>query len=364
MWASDAIETLVLADVDEGAARRLAAEDAAGKAFPRRVDAGEGGALREAMRGLDIVVNAAIPRFNRGIQEAALAEGLDYIDLAADSADPYARSADWEAAGRTGIIGMGEDPGLSNVMARRAADGMDRVDAIKVRDGDTASSPEHPFICLFSPETFVEETLAHSKIWRDGVYETVPPFGALETYDFPAPVGPLPVYSVDHEEVDSLPRFIGKGVRYVDFKLALDGVTVETLRRYQAVREAARAAGDDAAARRAFFASIPSPAALVGRIDGYAALLVEVSGISGGRRKVHVQYALIGHKEASERHRATGTAYMTGTPAAVATLLLAEGRIRRPGLLAPELLDPEPFFPMLEDRGIRVDERITWDPPA
>ena len=55
---------------------------------------------------------------------------------------------------------------------------------------------------------------------------------------------------------------------------------------------------------------------------------------------------------------------MTGTPAAVATLLLAEGRIRRPGLLAPELLDPEPFFPMLEDRGIRVDERITWDPPA
>jgi len=67
---------------------------------------------------------------------------------------------------------------------------------------------------------------------------------------------------------------------------------------------------------------------------------------------------------ASERHRATGTAYITGTPAAVATLLLAEGRIRRPGLLAPELLDPEPFFPMLEDRGIRVDERITWDPPA
>src|SRR3989442_9553245 len=64
----------------------------------------------------------------------------------------------------------------------------------------------------------------------DGKYESVPPFGAFETYEFPAPIGPLPVYSVDHEEVDTLPRFIGKGVRYVDFKLALDPPTVQTLK--------------------------------------------------------------------------------------------------------------------------------------
>src|SRR2546426_1114751 len=93
---------------------------------------------------------------------------------------------------------MGEDPGLSNVFARYAADGMDRVESIKVRDGDTASSPDYPFIALFSPETFVEETLAPSRIWRDGKYESVPPFGEFETYEFPAPIGPLPRYSVVH----------------------------------------------------------------------------------------------------------------------------------------------------------------------
>src|SRR2546428_307107 len=97
------------------------------------------------------------------------------------------------------LCAMGEDPGLSNVFARYAADGMERVDSIKVRDGDTASSPDYPFIALFSPETFVEETLAPSRIWRDGKYDSVPPFGELEAYEFPAPIGSLPVYSVDRE---------------------------------------------------------------------------------------------------------------------------------------------------------------------
>src|SRR5207247_3985174 len=123
--------------------------------------------------------------------------------------------------------------GVGNVCVRYAADGVDSVASIKVRGGYTASSPDYPFFALFSPETFVEETLAPSRIWRDGKYESVPPFGEFETYEFPAPIGPLPVYSVDHEEVDTLPRFIGKGVRHVDFKLALDATTVQTLKLFR-----------------------------------------------------------------------------------------------------------------------------------
>lgn len=358
MAASDAVDELVVGDIDVTMAKRVADGTRSNKARALRIDVSDPEALRQAARGCGLVVNAVVPRFNLGIRAAALEAGTHYVDLATESIDPYTNHAEWRDAGLAGILGMGEDPGLSNVLARRAADGMDRLDSIRVRDGDTATSPEFPFIALFSPETFVEETLHGSRIWRDGRYEDVPPFGEREVYDFPAPVGPQAVYSVDHEEVDSLPRFLDKGVRYVDFKLAIDEATEKALREYQRLT----AAGADAEAeraRRAFFARIPKPADLAGRVDGFAALVVEVSGQKDGRPRTHLQYVLMGHREASQKHGATGTAYLTGTPAAVAGLLLLQGRVRARGLLAPEQLDPEPFLPMLEERGIQVHESVS-----
>src|SRR5437879_11700556 len=98
---------------------------------------------------------------------------------------------------------------------------MDLVESIKVRDGDTASSPDYPFIALFSPETFVEETLAPSRIWRDRKYESVPPFGEFDTCECPATIGPLPRYSVDHEHGDPPPPFSRQGGPHAAANLAL-----------------------------------------------------------------------------------------------------------------------------------------------
>ncbi len=352
--ASEAIDELVVADVDGDLAKKVALRLGSRKVRAMQLDANDADQLRSATQGCSIVVNASLPRFNMPIQRAALEAGLHYVDLANDSPDPFKDPGEWASRGLTAILGMGEDPGLSNVFARHAADGMDRVDSIKVRDGDTASSPDHPFIALFSPETFVEETLSPSRIWQDGAYRSVPPLGEFETYEFPPPVGPLPVYSVDHEEVDTLPHFIGKGVRYVDFKLSLDPPTVDGLKN---LRDLPGGPG----ARKKALSAIPKPADLAGRIDGNAALLVEVTGTKDGERKVHTLYTLMGHREASEKFGATATAYLTGTGAAVATLLLAGGGIRTPGKLSPENLDPKPFFPMLEERGIAVHEHLSPD---
>src|SRR2546428_7086678 len=194
-----------------------------------QIDASDEDALRRAMHGSGLVINTALPRFNRLIQSAALGEHVNYLDPANDSADPFVDSDTWKAAGLTALCAMGEDPGLSNVFARYAADGMDRVESIKVRDGDTASSPDYPFIALFSPETFVEETLAPSRIWRDGQYEALPPFGEFETYEFPAPIGPLPGDSRAHAQVDTLPRSTRTRGRYRDLYLPLHPAPVQPL---------------------------------------------------------------------------------------------------------------------------------------
>ena len=361
LCASEAFGGVILADVDGDLAKRTASHLQTPKVHAMQLDATDTDALREAMRGCGLVINTALPRFNRPVQAAALAEGLNYLDPANESRDPFADSDVWKAAGLTALCAMGEDPGLSNVFARYAADGMDRVDSIKVRDGDTASSPDYPFIALFSPETFVEETLASSRIWRDGKYDPVPPFGAFETYEFPAPLGPLPVYSVDHEEVDTLPRFIGKGVRYVDFKLALDPTTVQTLKLFRDLHLLEPGSPGAPSPRKALFAALPKPAELAGRVDGYAAILVEVAGEKDGENVVHTIYTILGHREASEKFGGTATAYLTGTGAAIGAILLASGTIRGKGKLSPEHLDPKPVFPLLRKFGIDVKEQVRWE---
>ncbi len=355
---SDAIEGVTAADLEGDLAKRTAAALQGGKAHAIQLDAGNDAALRAAMRDCGLVVNTSLPRFNPMIQRAARELGLNYIDPANESADPFGDSGAWRDAGLTALCGMGEDPGLSNVFARHAANGMDRLESVKVRDGDTASSPEYPFIALFSPETFVEETLAPSRIWRDGKYDRVPPFGEPETYEFPPPVGPLTVYSVDHEEVDTLPRFLGKGLRYVDFKLALDATTVQTLKLFRDLHLLEPGPPGGPSPRRALFAALPKPGDLAGRVDGHAVVLVEVAGTKDGERVVHTIYAGLGHREAAQRFGATATAYLTGSGAAAGAILLADGTIRERGKLSPENLDPKPFFPFLRRFGIEVKETI------
>lgn len=346
------MDRCICADIDGPAAKRVASATRSPKARTLDLDAGDRTALRRAMQSVGVVVNATIPRFNEAIMTSALESGAHYLDLATGSVDPFESDGDWKARGRTALVGMGEDPGLSNVFARYAADGMDRVESIRVRDGETASNPDYPFIALFSPETLVEETLAPAWIYRDGDWQELPPLSDFEDYPFPDPIGTLPVCSVDHEEVSTLPEFIAKGVRYVDFKLALDPTTVERLKTF---RDMGFLEGDG---RKALYARIPKPADLVGQVDGHAVLLVEVTGEKDGQRRTHTVYTILEHHDAARRFGATGTAYLTGTGGAVGALLLATGKIPQHGVLSPEQLDPAPFFPMLRERGVEVWERV------
>ncbi len=351
--ADPRVAEVVLADVDAPLAARTAAALPGGKARAVGLDAGDVAAVTRAIQGSDVVINAAVPRFNAAIQAAAREAGVNYIDLAADSSDPYVDGPKWRDAGVTGVIGFGEDPGISNVMARYGADQFDHVESIRIRDGDTASSAEFPFICLFSPETFIGETLHSSRLWRHGRYETVPPFGEKEVYPFPEPVGPQPVYSVDHEETDTLPRFIGKGIQYCDFKLALDDRSVRVLQTLGDLGIFGTDRADTVAARKAILSIIPKPAQLVGKVEGSAALIVAVEGEKAGKRQRVTLSAAMSHPDAARLHGATATSYFTGSGGAVGALLLATKAVDAPpGLYSPENLDPAPFLPALRSLGI------------
>jgi saccharopine dehydrogenase (NAD+, L-lysine-forming) len=353
-----AIDSLILSDMDTTRAEKLARELDGGRIRVERLDAADPEALERTFTGQGLVINAVLPRFNGAIMDAALAAGCHYMDLAGGEEDQFARDGAWKKAGKVALHGMGEDPGISNVFARLAADQLDEVEAIRVRDGEFSDCEEFPLTCLFSTETFIEEAVSPARYYENGKWGRLPAWSNREVYPFPPPVGPQPIYNMSHEEVDTLPRFIGKGVRFVDFKLAVPDAMQKHLSFLDSIgmtrRDKVRVRGGEVTPLAVLSAVLPQPADLGGRIQGAAIVLVEVDGRRSGKKARHVVYAAMTHDEAFQRQKVTATAFLTGTGAAVGALAIATGKVRATGVVPPELLEPEPVIGLLEELGLRV----------
>ncbi len=334
------------------------------KVTASQVNAGDKGELERALKGKDTVINAALPAYNLTIMGAALAKGVNYLDLAGGQEEQLKLHKAWERASLTAVLGVGEDPGISNVMARYAADGMDEVHEIRIRDGETGATDEYPFFCLFSPESFLEEATEHAVVFQDTKFQRLPPMANPEIYPFPEPVGPVPIVNMDHEEVHTLPNFIGKGLRFVDFKLAVlpeDAEVIRVIRRLGLMgQKPLDVAGAKVRPRDLLLSLIPPPGALAGKIKGNAIVLVEVRGRKDGMERVHTLWSAMDHQEASRRYGCTATSYLTGTGAAVGSLLVAEGTFATPGVFAPECMEAKPFLQALGERGVEVSESISF----
>ncbi|PYT16078.1 MAG: hypothetical protein DMF51_05525 [Acidobacteria bacterium] len=350
-----AVESLTLGDMDTTRADRLARE-LKGRVSVERADAADPQALARVIKGHGLVVSAVLPKYNEAIMKATLAAGADLLDLSAGGDDQLAHDAEWKRAGRTALHGMGEDPGISNVFARWAADRLDVVEAIRVRDGEYSTSEEFPLACLFSTETFIEEAISPATLFENGQWTTIPAFSNREVYPFPEPVGPQVIYNMSHEEVDTLPRYIGKGVRFVDFKLAVPDDMQKHLvfldRIGMTRRDTVRVRGGEVTPLSVLAAVLPQPADLGGRIQGAAIILVEVDGTKGGRRVRHVLYASMTHDEAFRRMKVTATAFLTGTGAAAGAVALITGKVKTRGVIPPESLEADPILAILEELGV------------
>ncbi len=355
---SGEVASLLAVDVDLVRAKSLAAA-CSPKVRPQAMDLGEEDDLRRGVEGATLVVNAALPKFNTSVMKAALDAEADYLDLAG-TRDQLSFNDAWRRSGRTALLGMGEDPGLSNVFARKAVAGMDDITAVRIRDGETARSAKHSLLALFSPEVFLEETLQPAIVFRDGAWEEVPPLSGEEVYPFPPPVGPVLVYNVNHEEVETLPRFLEKGPRLVDFKLALLAGTVAMLRAIQN-GEHGRSDTNEGGVRRAFIAALPPPSSLAGEITGHACILVDATGHCEGERLRRTLWSWMDHEHAGRRHGATATSYLTGTGAAVGALLLLERHAPIGGVFVPEQLDPAAVLTRLSKWDVEVRERVVTE---
>ncbi len=377
------MERLVIADRSVEASRALAAALPDGRAESDRIDASKVESMVDAFTDVDVVMNLVLPRFNLRIMDACLKAGAHYVDAATDLAlakekpgEPVvsppeslqlAYDESFREAGLIGLLGMGQDPGISNVLARLGAERLDEVQEILVRDGDTGSVEGYPFASLWSADTLIEEVLMPALAFRDGKFVRLGSLEGEEAFEFPPPVGPLQVYNVDHEETNTLPLFIGKGIQAMDFKIAIPKDLAHALLVFQRfglhrghpIEVEVKSTGErvKVAPRDMLAALMPDPKSLAGKASGAACLAVIVRGLKDGVKAGWMFWQSLDHQECYRKYGFNATSYPVGAPMAMAAEMIDRGEISRTGVYPPEVLDPAPFLKHFPEYGIAIEER-------
>jgi saccharopine dehydrogenase (NAD+, L-lysine-forming) len=352
--------TVKVGDLDRSRLRDV--KRLAGELSAVKLDAGSAAQVERFVAGFDVVINASNPRFNILIMKQALKKKVHYVDLAGENPLSVERQLKqngvWKKRGLLAVLGMGEDPGLSNIMTRSGCDMLDNVTEVRVRDGETSTSDVYPFVCLFAPGVFLEEAVSPCHYFEGGELKTSPPMSRKETYPFPQPIGDVTVYGMDHEEVHTLPYYLPKKPSHVDFKLALTDDTADAIRLFQGIgllnAKPIKIGKAEVSPLSVLLHLLPSPSQIAGKIHGSAGVLVEVRGQKSGKQQVVKLHVMMTHDEAYEKHVSNATSYLTGTPTAICARMLIEGRIENRGVIVPECMNAERFLSEAPKYDLRV----------
>ncbi|SEL41703.1 Saccharopine dehydrogenase, NADP-dependent [Blastococcus sp. DSM 46786] len=369
------VERLVVADVQLARAEKAVAATGDPRFVAARVDASDEAAVGAllAEHGCTVLLNATDPRFVMPLFRAALSAGVDYLDMAMSLSRPhpeephrrtgvklgdeqFALAGHWEAAGRLALVGMGVEPGLSDVFARYAADHLfAEIDELGVRDGANLAVRGHDFAPSFSIWTTIEECLNPPVIWeRDRGWFTTEPFSEPEVFDFPEGIGPVECVNVEHEEVVLMPRWVD--ARRVTFKYGLGTEFIDVLKALHKTgldsTTPVRVGDVEVAPRDVVAATLPDPAGLGGLMTGKtcAGLWVRGTGRDGNPREVYL-YHVVDNAWSMTEYGTQAVVWQTAVNPVVALELLATGRWQGAGVLGPEAFDAVPFLDLLTAYG-------------
>jgi len=372
------VSEILLADIDKELLEKVSEKIGSGRVNTTPLDAGKLDELLKAAEGVDAIINLTLPRFNMNIMEAALRSGAHYVDSATDPVTwdqivekkPLEFDEGFREAGLTAVIGCGGTPGITNVLARYACDKLDSVNRISIILGGRSLKETEDVIEAWDPgwcpEVALMDYASEAIVFEDGEYDRVPPFGRVEEYRFPDPVGPLLVYPHIHEEAITLPRFIGKGVRHVDFRYPVDRVAGALVKLGFARDDPVEVRGVEVLPRDVLLKLVRRPVnsfltederTLAAPLEYAYCTVIEVEGEKGGAKQMYT--LTFGSNQMStddrlEMFRRLGTtSVFVAAPATVAAKMCIEGEAES-GVIAPECLDPIKFLRKMAETGVPI----------
>ncbi|MGI8425345.1 MAG: hypothetical protein ACR2FO_01165 [Actinomycetota bacterium] len=241
-----------------------------------------------------------------------------------------------KAAGATVVTGLGWAPGITNLMAKLATDDLEAVEEIRITWTGSCLGPMGQLLLSRAIRAFSGDAVVFAdETWRLEGAGTAP-----EQVFFPEPVGWRPVVLCAAAEPLSIPQSVD-GVKRVRVK----GGMIEPWAHRQAIKSA------DPWARPSQGSNLPALVRLGSwfheRVHAasppWSAARVDVLGSNQGEPRT-VAYAVV--------DQLTNLAV---APLVAGAILLCGKESLPLGVIAPEqIFDPEEFFRLLAERGVRL----------
>jgi lysine 6-dehydrogenase len=325
----------------------------------REVDASDESALVPTLRGCAAVASAVPYFLNLGVTRAAIQAGCSMTDMGGNTDVVFRqRSLDGEAraAGVTIVPDLGLAPGLGNVLAVRAIEGMDEVESVKIRCGGLPLDPEPPlgYALFFSIHGLLNEYAGESVCLRDGQISRIPTLTEPEWIEFPEPVG---LCRAAHTSGGSstLPWTLEGRVRHLDYKTVRypgHWPRIRFLKEIGLLETQPIRVGRMTLPPREIASALLEP--VLDRPETRDIVVLRVTA-RGNRNGVETtrRFDIMEIGEAGPGM--TAMMKLTAYPTAAVALALARGRIRGSGVVAAETaVDGEGMIAHLASREIKV----------
>ncbi|MEM1658098.1 MAG: saccharopine dehydrogenase NADP-binding domain-containing protein [Candidatus Jordarchaeales archaeon] len=345
LGGSELFDEIVLGDIRVEAAKRIVPFCKC-KTEAKRVDVNNKNSLKKFMRGADVILNCTGPFYEYGpkVLRAAIEAGVNYVDVCDDldaTLEQLKMDEDAKKAGVTALIGMGSSPGLANVIAKYCAENLlDETEAIDILHVHGGEASEGAAVIKHR----IHSMMMDIPMFLDGKMVTVRLFEesgrALETdVEFPE-IGTYRVHAYPHPETITLPKYI-KGVKRVTNLGTVAppkyiNLIKDVVRLGMTSEEPIEVQGRKVVPLEFAVAFILSQREKIlkeaGMTQAMGCLKIDVKGKKKGEE---VTYSF------SFTSKGAGMGEGTGIPAAIGTILMAQGKVHGKGVLPPEAcLDP------------------------
>lgn len=358
---SAGVEEVIIADLSQERAAELVRAIGSKKLSAQSIDIKNQAALKTLLSGAACAVNCTTYYFNLDVMHSCLEAGCHYVDLGGlfhMTRKQLELDAQFRQRGLTAVLGMGAAPGITNLMAVKAAEGFDTVESIDIIAASVdLSRHDHPFLPPYAVDTILDEYFLEPVIFENGQFRSVSPMSGEVVQEFPSPVGLASSFLTLHSEVATLPLFYaGKGIERVTYRLGLPTEFHEHCKFLVALgfgsKKALHIDGQDVYPRSVLshlIAAIPAPQ---GDPNDCEVMRVDLTGRKDGQAiSSQVECIVFSHP----RWKVSCGAFDTGVPPSIAAQMLGRGKATRPGVVAPEeAFSVSEFLAELETRGILV----------
>lgn len=311
-----------------------------------------------------LVINVALPYQDLHIMDACLNAGVHYLDTA--NYEPpevakfeykwqWAYQEKFQKAGLMALLGSGFDPGVTNVytayIKKHCLDEIHELDIIDANAGNHGQ----PFATNFNPEINIREVTAKGRFWQNGEWVETDPLSVKDSFDFPEGIGPMDIYMMYHEELESIVKHFPE-IKRARFWMTFSQNYLKHLEVLQNVGmtgiKPVMYNGVEVIPLQFLKSVLPDPSSLGPLTKGRTCIGCVAKGIKDGKEKIVYIYNICDHEACFREVQSQAISYTTGVPAMIGAKMMLENKWMKAGVWNMEQFDPDPFMEDLNKYGL------------